>query len=83
MNKVDYKKIAEVIVSEIRRRMKDEGMHVRIGTVVHKDGVTASVALDSSPNPVKMALACSCTDGDRVVVIGERTQFFVVAKIGG
>lgn len=80
---MDYTRIASVIDKAVREQVDRVVPHIRLGTVASASANTASVAIDGSSKPATMVRACACSQGDRVIILREGTQFYVIAKVGG
>lgn len=80
---MDYVKLAAVINKAVEERMAASAAHIRLGTVNSVSGKTASVLIDGSSAPAQITKACTCSAGDRVVILRQATQFYAIAKVGG
>lgn len=80
---MDYTRIASVIDKAVREQVDRAAPHIRLGTVASASANTASVLIDGSSAPATMVRGCTCSQGDRVIVLREGTQFYVIAKVGG
>lgn len=80
---MDYSKLAMVIDKAVEEKTTAKGVHVRLGKVASVSGTTLTAIIDGSTAPAQMVKACSCAVGDRVVIIRQGTQFYVIGKVGG
>lgn len=80
---MDYTRIASVIDKAVKEQVDRVAPHIRLGTVASASANTASVTIDGSSKPATMVKGCACSQGDRVIILREGTQFYVISKVGG
>lgn len=80
---MDYRKLAELVDMAAARQVAANSAHIRLGSVQSVSQSTVEAVIDGSVAPAKIVKACSCSAGDRVVILKEGTLFIAVAKVGG
>lgn len=80
---MDYQKIAEIIERAVEDKIHKKAPHIRLGTVDSVTTTSISVRIDGSSSPAAITKACTCSPGDRVVILKEGTQFYAIGRIGG
>ena len=80
---MDYAQLASVINEAVKEQINATALALRLGTVQSTSGSTVRVVVDGSTSAATMAKACTCSQGDRVVILRQGTQFFAVGRVGG
>lgn len=80
---MDYRKLAEIIKKIVKEQIDKQAPRIRLGTVVSVAAKSIEAIIDGSASPASIHKGCSCSAGDRVVILKEGTQFYAIARIGG
>ena len=80
---MDYAKLASVINGAVKEQISATALALRLGTVQSASGSTVRVVVDGSTGAATMIKACACSQGDRVVILRQGTQFFAIGRVGG